>query len=211
MVNSLTPLIGSVVPKWGLPRCSLLCTATILLGQTIIFLSELRADVTGMVAGLFIAGAGISPVAVVQESILLEVTKGGKSKSVAAGLLLGKFVSQSRPQPQDIKVTAIVQSSYLASVSAVPLSQSSLGPHSPFAISVLLSLLSFLAAVFFAFVYNLGRRSSSDPSDGGSENIPHGKVVSLGKTTAFGDEFWTYIALCTLSGGLWFPFIHLST
>lgn len=185
VINSITPLIGFVVPRLGLAKSALICTSIIALGQLIVYLSALRELSSGMLLGYFVTGLGISPVAIVQESIILaHFGKGVRGKSMGLSLLLGKL------------------GSWVASIIAVPLS-SSWGPNSPFDVSLGLCLGSVLSAVTFARLSHTSRTRAPLTS-------PR-SVVRLKETILFGDQFWLYVLLCALCGALWFPFIHLST
>lgn len=75
--NTWTPLVGGLLTaKLGTPRASILATSIIFLGQLIVLLSvdggeegAKRGNLKGMAAGLFIFGMGVSPLAVVQETM----------------------------------------------------------------------------------------------------------------------------------------------
>lgn len=105
LVNTITPLAsGILIPRFGVGRASIAATGVVALGLGIVCwqerggVAEGNEKVGGMILGLFIFGLGISPLAVVQESIILR-TNSLTSKSVArtlsAGLLLGKAVGFS--------------------------------------------------------------------------------------------------------------------
>ncbi|KAH9811873.1 membrane protein [Melampsora americana] len=170
----------------GLANSAIICTSIIALGQLIVYLSALREFSSGMLLGYLVTGLGISPVAIVQESIVLAYfSKGLRGKSMGLSLLLGKL------------------GSWVASIIAVPLSSSDWGPTSPFAVSLILCLGSVLSAVTFT---KLLRTSTTRAP----LTLPR-SVVRLKDTLSFGDLFWLYVLLCALCGALWFPFIHLST
>ncbi|KAG0150944.1 hypothetical protein CROQUDRAFT_37444, partial [Cronartium quercuum f. sp. fusiforme G11] len=174
----------------GLSRSALICTSTIALGQVIVYLSAISQFPSGLLLGYFITGIGISPVAIVQESIVL-ARSGSKyrGKSMALSLLIGKLGSG------------------IASFIAVPLSDSGWGPNSPFAVSLVVSLCSVLSAMIFT---RLEHKTIDNESES-SPDFQQRSATKLKETVHFGDRFWVYVVLCAICGGLWFPLIHLST
>jgi hypothetical protein len=77
--NTWTPLVGGLLTaKIGTPRASILATGIIFLGQLLVLVSTgagsseepgSQGNIKGMAAGLFIFGMGVSPLAVVQETM----------------------------------------------------------------------------------------------------------------------------------------------
>ena len=117
-------------------------------------------------------GVGISPLAVVQESIILRnnsSTSNSVGKTVAVGLLLGKA------------------SSFAAAFFAEPLA--SISPILPFLTAVALALFSFLACVLYASL-----EASLPPKiEDAEDHKPH--PLSLHEVASFGDPFWLYIGV----------------
>lgn len=112
--STWTPLVGGVLASTlGTTLTSILATGVIFLGQfffslalalrkadvlplgqVLLLLGDIWGDVRLMVFGLWIFGLGISPLAVVQESIIVRFFKShGLGVSMAFGLLAGKGAS----------------------------------------------------------------------------------------------------------------------
>lgn len=102
LVNTITPLVsGYLIPRIGLGKSAIAATGIVLLGLCVVCYEErngLEGAIGGVVVGLAIFGMGTSPLAVVQESIILRTNSSSSksvARSVAAGLLLGKAVGFS--------------------------------------------------------------------------------------------------------------------
>ncbi|KAM0748049.1 MFS general substrate transporter [Meredithblackwellia eburnea MCA 4105] len=197
LVNTITPLIsGFVVPKFGAARCGLAATGTVLVGQLIVCWAErgeIEDSVGGMVVGLLVFGLGISPLAVVQESIILASKREASqsvARSVAAGLLLGKSAS------------------FIAAFVAEPLA--SISVRLPFITSAALSLFSFLACVAYALLERRLPPTKALPLEPTGHHKAMDKPIQLKELPTLGDPLWIYIAVCAIAG-LWSTTIHLST
>ncbi|GAA6037257.1 hypothetical protein JCM8097_008647 [Rhodosporidiobolus ruineniae] len=214
LLNTVTPLIsGFLVPRYGAAACGLVATGAVLLGQLIVCLAQsseggVGGNIGGMVFGLLIFGSGISPLAVVQESILLKHNSSSSrfvARSVAIGLVLGKTASFAAGWSSD-KLNTI-------------------SPRLPFLVAAGLSLFSFLACVFYAAVERSSSRllaasASAAPSSGDAyvsaakldaqeAAHPH-RPLKLSALASFGDAFWLYIVVCGLAGA-WYTTNHLSS
>ncbi|BGP38534.1 hypothetical protein JCM10450v2_002483 [Rhodotorula kratochvilovae] len=209
LLNTVTPLLsGFLVPRFGAAACGLAATGAVLLGQLIVcFFSSSEGgvgkNVGGVVFGLLIFGSGTSPLAVVQESIILKHNSASSrfvARSVAAGLVLGKSAS------------------FAAGWTSQPLYE--ISPRLPFITAASLALFSFAACVTYALVErstaHLASRSTIHPSSSshGAKLAPtpraHPKPLRLSSLARFGPAFWWYLAVCVLAGG-WYTTQHLAT
>ncbi|GAA5934061.1 uncharacterized protein JCM15063_000544 [Sporobolomyces koalae] len=196
LLNTITPLLsGFLVPRFGAAKVGLVATGTVLAGQIIVCLSQddghqHRLNMTGTIGGLLLFGAGISPVSVVQETIILSNNTSKSSsvgRSVALGLVLGKT------------------SSFLAGASSDWLH--SISPRLPFVVASGFAVTSFIACL----VYSRTERSISRSASNATAVSGHGHgPINLRSYAKFGDPFWLYISIC-FGAGLWYTTIHLST
>jgi len=104
VLNTVSPLLsGFLVPRYGAAACALVATGAVLVGQLVVCMSSAAEGGVGKnvgwtVVGLLVFGSGTSPLAVVQESIILKHNSASSkfvARSVAAGLVLGKSVRPS--------------------------------------------------------------------------------------------------------------------
>ncbi|KAH8923164.1 MFS general substrate transporter [Atractiella rhizophila] len=196
LLNTITSLGGFVVPKYGVGNAGLFCTGIIALGQGTVWANNRAENVWGMTLGLLIFGIGISPLAAVQESIIVKhfsapAPDGGKPKvglTVALALLAGKT------------------SSFAAGALSSPLS-TNFGHTAPFLVSFLLSAISFCACL----VYVNAERKYERLTSGLIEEVGTRHRHSFGwkDLHEFGDAFWGYIGICWIFGGFMYPFLHL--
>ncbi|GAA5880092.1 hypothetical protein JCM1840_000176 [Sporobolomyces johnsonii] len=200
LLNTVTPLIsGFLVPKYGAARVGLVATGALLLGQIIVCLAQGDDDVVGgnmggMIAGLLLFGSGISPLAVVQETVILSNNPTGSrsvARSVAIGLVLGKTSS----------FFAGSSSNWLHSIS----------PRMPFIAASGFAALSFAACVVYARVERSLHHSAPSHETQHGQALEHKhRTLPLSELARFGDPFWLYIAVCG-SAGIFYTTIHLST
>ncbi|GAA5855816.1 hypothetical protein JCM8547_000368 [Rhodosporidiobolus lusitaniae] len=204
LANTVTPLLsGFLVPRFGAATCGLVATGSVSLGQLIVCLAQdseggVSGNLGGMVFGLLIFGAGISPLAVVQETIILKHNSSSSrfvARSVALGLVLGKT------------------SSFAAAWSSDRLH--SISPRLPFFTAAGLAFFSFSACVLYAHVERSTSRllASSSPSSAKPAHLdtahPH-RPLRLSALASFGDPFWLYLLVCALAG-IWYTTNHLSS
>ncbi|ORY74289.1 major facilitator superfamily domain-containing protein [Leucosporidium creatinivorum] len=196
LINTLTPLIsGLLVPKFGPAKVGLVSTGLVLLGHLIVCWRERGngdIDVGGMVSGLLLAGAGASPLSVVQESIILRCSDGHSvAKTVALGLLLGKTAS------------------FVSAAVSHPLSQ--INSRLPFITAATLSAFSFSAC----FLYYVLERCLVPQTEDEDERLQHlyhtkGRALRLAELKRFPGRFWIYALVCCLVGA-WDAFTRLSS
>lgn len=210
--STWTPLLGGVLAsRLGTTMTSILATGVILLGQIVLLIGDLSGDVRLMALGMFIFGLGISPLAVVQETIIVRFFKShGLGVSMALGLVAGKSAS------------------FIAARTSYPLTER-FGPHAPFyvatslaAFSVLINLIYITASKWF--IHGAGAeleatdiseaardRASRNLSEAQAlEKVAEKRRVKLREITKLGDVFWAYIGLNIFCGMMWAPFTHLA-
>ena len=157
-----------------------------------------------MALGMFVFGFGVSPLAVVQETIIVRFFKShGLGVSLALGLVAGKGAS------------------FISARTSYPLSQR-FGPHAPFYVSAGLAGMSFCINLVYLsaskwLVRGAGaeleaseinaeadhqerehRRSGSLQSLSEAEalkEVAKKRMVRLGDITKLGDVFWAYVGL----------------
>ncbi|GAA6005164.1 hypothetical protein JCM11491_002599 [Sporobolomyces phaffii] len=196
LLNTVTPLLsGFLVPKFGAARVGLFATGIVLCGQIVVCASQgadmdMAGTVSPTICGLLLFGGGISPVSVVQETIILSNnTSSSRSvgRSVALGLVLGKT------------------SSFIAGASSDWLH--SISPRMPFVAATVFAGISFAAAIIYAKTeQSLVRSPHSIVHPAAHKHSP----INLTSYAKFGDPFWLYIAICFFAGA-WYTTIHLST
>jgi MFS family permease len=165
-----------------------------------------------MAFGLFVFGLGVSPLAVVQETIIVRFFKShGLGVSMAFGLIIGKGAS------------------FVSARTSYPLTER-WGTHAPFYVATFLAAMS----VFVNLCYIMAskwlvdgacaeleaadiseeakRRSIHNMSEAQAlEKVARKKRVYLGDISKLGDVFWSYVGLNVLCGMLWSPFTHLAS
>ncbi|KAG0708887.1 major facilitator superfamily domain-containing protein [Suillus ampliporus] len=207
-----TPLVGGLMAsKLGTTLTSIIATGVIFFGQVLLLLGDIKEDVRLMTFGLFVFGFGVSPLAVVQESIIVRFFKAhGLGVSMALGLVAGKFAS------------------FVSARTSLPLAER-FGRHAPFYASTLLAALS----LFINLVYMLSskwlirgsgtvleaseirhearRRSLYDLSEAQVlEKVAKKRRIRFKDIPKLGDIFWAYIGLNIICGTVWAPFTHLA-
>ena len=214
--STWTPLIGGLLAtRLGTALSSIIATSVILLGQVILLLGDMAENVVPMAVGLFVFGLGISPLAVLQESIIVRFfASHGLGVSLALGLIAGKGAS------------------FVSARVSYPLSEA-YGPHAPFVLSTLLALFSFgVNLIYLASSAWFARGAGVELDAHELEQERRRRKITLGeRMTAreavkkvaakkevhfvdikrFGDIFWLYIAINLLCGAIWSPFTHLAS
>ncbi|KAF8335475.1 major facilitator superfamily domain-containing protein [Cantharellus anzutake] len=205
--NTWTPLVaGFLASRLGTARSSLLATSLILIGQLVLLWGRNAASIKLMAAGLFVFGLGVSPISVVQETIIVRFfSDHGLGVSLAFGLLAGKG------------------SSFIAAFTSYPLAQS-LGPLAPFVVSTLFASFSFIINLIYLFGSRwlangagVELEEAEQKADyvlmGGDDALrvaTEKKKVILRDMTKLGDVFWTYIAFNFLCGWIWSPYFNIA-
>ncbi|KAG6851044.1 hypothetical protein H0H93_002936 [Arthromyces matolae] len=125
--STWTPLIGGLLAsRLGTTFTSILAT-----GQLLLLVGDICKDVRIMVLGLFIFGLGVSPLAVVQETIIVRFFKShGLGVSMAFGLIAGKGAS------------------FIAARTSYPLTEN-YGPRAPFYVATFLAGLSVIINLIY--------------------------------------------------------------
>ncbi|RDX55878.1 MFS general substrate transporter [Lentinus brumalis] len=212
--STWTPLVGGLLAsRLGTTFTSILATGIILLGQACLLIGNLSDSARIMALGMFVFGMGVSPLAVVQETIIVRFFKShGLGVSLALGLVAGKGAS------------------FISALTSYPLSQR-FGPHAPFYAATILSAFSFTINLIYLsaskwLVRESGTelepseihaeahaRAASTPGISSEaealEAVAKKRMVNLRDITKLGDVFWAYIGLNVLCGAIWSPFTHL--
>ncbi len=149
--STWTPLVGGILAsRLGTTFTSILATGVILLGAPVsLFVTRSphpprRANLSAvrrhlgrhplMTLGLFIFGLGVSPLAVVQETIIVRFFKAhGLGVSMAFGLIAGKGAS------------------FVAARTSYPLTER-FGPRAPFYVATALASLSVVVNLLYVFL-----------------------------------------------------------
>ncbi|KAF8898714.1 major facilitator superfamily domain-containing protein [Infundibulicybe gibba] len=210
--STWTPLLGGVLASTlGTTLTSILATGVILLGQILLLVGDIWGNVRLMTLGLFVFGFGISPLAVVQETIIVRFFKShGLGVSMAFGLIAGKGAS------------------FISARTSYPLTEK-YGPRAPFYVATSLAALSVVVNLIYIaaskwLVDGAGaeleaadiaeearRRSIVSLSEAQAlEKVAEKRRVNLRQITKLGDVFWAYIGLNVLCGAIWSPFLHLA-
>ncbi|CAL1695887.1 unnamed protein product [Somion occarium] len=218
--STWTPLVGGVLAsRLGTTLTSILATGVVFLGQLLLLIGNLTGSVRLMAFGMFVFGFGVSPLAVVQETIIVRFFKShGLGVSLALGLVAGKGAS------------------FVSARTSYPLSQR-FGTHAPFFVSAGLAAMSFCINLIYLsaakwLVRGAGaeleaseihaeasnqalqhRRSGSLQSLSEAEalkEVARKRMVKLKDITKLGDVFWAYIGLNIFCGAIWAPFTHLA-
>ncbi|TFK77075.1 MFS general substrate transporter [Pluteus cervinus] len=212
--STWTPLVGGVLASTlGTTLTSILATSVIFLGQVLLLLGDIWGDVRLMVFGLWIFGLGISPLAVVQESIIVRFFRShGLGVSMAFGLLAGKGAS------------------FISALTSYPLTER-YGSRAPFYAATTLAGLSVVVNLVYIaaskwLVDGAGAELEAvDISDEAKarlrsgmalteaqalERVAEKRKVHLKSITKLGDVFWAYVGLNVVCGMIWHPFTHLA-
>ncbi|KAF7791842.1 hypothetical protein EIP86_002866 [Pleurotus ostreatoroseus] len=218
--STWTPLVGGVMAsRLGTTFTSILATGVVFLGQLCLLVGNLSGSVRLMAFGMFVFGLGVSPLAVVQESIIVRFFKShGLGVSLALGLVAGKGAS------------------FISARTSYPLAEK-FGPHAPFFAATGLAGLSFIVNLIYLFaskwlVRGAGAELEASELEAEAEHhaVEHSRngslqslseaealkevakkrVVRLKDITRLGDVFWAYMGLNVLCGAIWAPFTHLA-
>ncbi|KAM5535449.1 hypothetical protein V8D89_010971 [Ganoderma adspersum] len=213
--STWTPLVGGLLAsRLGTTFTSILATGVIFLGQATLLVGHLWNSVRIMTLGMFIFGLGVSPLAVVQETIIVRFFKShGLGVSLALGLVAGKGAS------------------FISALTSYPLSQR-FGPSAPFFASATLTAFSFTINLVYVFAAKWLVRESGTELEASElhaeahsralatsgisseaealKEVAKKRMVNLRDITKLGDVFWAYIGLNVLCGMIWAPFTHLA-
>ncbi|KAF9481407.1 MFS general substrate transporter [Pholiota conissans] len=210
--STWTPLVGGILAsRLGTTFTSILATGVILLGQIFLLCGDIWEDIRLMTLGLFIFGLGVSPLAVVQETIIVRFFKShGLGVSMAFGLIAGKGAS------------------FVAARTSYPLTER-FGPRAPFYVATSLASLSVIINLLYIslskwLIDGAGaeleapdindearRRVAINLTEAQAlEKVAQKRKVHLRQITKLGDVFWAYMGLNLFCGMIWSPFDHLA-
>lgn len=179
-----TPLVGGIlVARFGTRLSSVVCTTFVLIGQIILYLGTLKHQIWAMTLGLWVFGLGMTPLMVVQETLLARLSPGGHlGLSLALGLVSGK------------------SSSFIAALTSLPLASWG-GDGAPFAVGLILCTLSWFFNIL-RLMFHWGE----------NPNMPEraARIVKWDGLSRLGDVFWAFILFNVTCGMIWQPFLHLS-
>ncbi|KAF8168076.1 major facilitator superfamily domain-containing protein [Crassisporium funariophilum] len=210
--STWTPLVGGLLAsRLGTTLTSILATGIILLGQILLLCGVTYGNLRLMALGLFIFGFGVSPLAVVQETIIVRFFKSrGLGVSMAFGLIAGKGAS------------------FLAARTSYPLTER-FGAHAPFYVATFLAALSVVVNLIYIvsakwlidgagaeleapdITQEAQRRLSINLSEAQAlKKVAERRKVHLRQIIKLGDVFWAYMCLNLFCGMIWSPFTHLA-
>ncbi|KAJ6575143.1 major facilitator superfamily domain-containing protein [Mycena capillaripes] len=210
--STWTPLVGGILAgTLGTTFTSILATGVVFLGTAFLLLGDVWGNVRLMAAGMFVFGLGVSPLAVVQETIIVRFFKSrGLGVSMAFGLVAGKGAS------------------FISARTSYPLTER-FGPRAPFYMATFLAGMSVVVNLVYIaaskwFIDGAGaeleaidineeaqRRSGINISEAQAlEKVAAKRRVHLREITKLGDIFWAYIAVNIFCGTIWAPFTHLA-
>ncbi|KAF8271368.1 major facilitator superfamily domain-containing protein [Lactarius quietus] len=201
--STWTPLLGGVLTsRLGTTTFSIIATSIILSGLSVLLVGDVIEDVKLMTLGMFVFGLGISPLSVVQETIIVKFFKSqGLGVPMALGLVVGKAAS------------------YLSAHTSYPLSER-FGPHAPFYMAVFLAAVSFGVNLLYVSIAKwLVSEVEAEPEasdhtaklpSSSAQKTPPLKGVKLHHLAELGDVFWAYIGVNFLCGAVWNPFSQLA-
>lgn len=211
--SSWTPLVGGILAsRLGTTYTSILATSVLFLGttfpshrssayslthtlgQSLLLLGDTLHSIRPMSLGMFIFGLGVTPLAVVQETIIVRFFHpyGGLGTSMAFGLVVGKIAS------------------FVAARTAWPLSEYFGSTRAPFVVATVLTGTSVLVNVVYICastwlvegsgaeleapdIEEEARRVRSGQAMGEAEaleKVAEKKKVRLGGVPGLGDVFW---------------------
>jgi hypothetical protein len=186
---------------WVSSVCPYYSLSDLFLGQVLLLIGDIKGDVRLMTFGLFVFGFGVSPLAVVQESIIVRFFKShGLGVSMALGLVAGKLAS------------------FISARTSLPLAER-FGRHAPFYASTFLAALSlFINLVYMAsskwLIRGSGtvlleaseirsearRRSLYDLSEAEAlEKVAKKRHIRFKDIPKLGDIFWAYVTRSELT------------
>ncbi|PPR06886.1 hypothetical protein CVT24_011576 [Panaeolus cyanescens] len=210
--STWTPLVGGVLAsRLGTTLTSIMATGVILLGQLMLLCGDIWKDVRFMTLGLFIFGLGVSPLAVVQETIIVRFFKShGLGLSMAFGLIAGKGAS------------------FVAARTSYPLTER-FGSRAPFYVATSLAAMSVVINLVYIVIskwlveeagaeleapdisQEARERQVTNLTEAQALNkVAEKKKVHFHQISKLGDVFWAYIALNVFCGMIWSPFTHLA-
>ncbi|KAJ6610018.1 major facilitator superfamily domain-containing protein [Mycena sp. CBHHK59/15] len=211
--STWTPLVGGLLAgTLGTTFTSILATGVVFLGTLFLLLGDIWGNLRLMVAGMFIFGLGVSPLAVVQETIIVRFFKShGLGVSMAFGLVAGKGAS------------------FVSARTSYPLTER-FGPRAPFYVATFLAAMSVVINLAYIIASRwlidgagaeleaidineeAQRRSVINLSEAQAlEKVAAKRRVKLREITKLGDVFWACVHCGQiLCGTIWAPFTHLA-
>lgn len=213
--STWTPLVGGLLAsRLGTTLTSILATGVILLGkcmslslahdpsqplcvgQILLLIGDIWGNIRLMALGLFVFGLGVSPLAVVQETIIVRFFKTrGLGVSMAFGLIAGKGAS------------------FLSARTTYPLTER-FGPRAPFYVATFLAAMSVVVNIVYIaaskwLVDGAGAeleasditeearlRSTVNLSEAQAlQKVAAKRIVHIHQVTKLGDVFWASVPI----------------
>jgi len=147
-------------------------------GLSILLTGDLIEDVKLMTVGMFVFGLGISPLSIVQETIIVRSFKAqGLGLPMALGLVVGKTAS------------------YISANTSYPLTER-FGPHAPFYVAVVLAAASFGVNLLYVSTAKWLETEVETETEvvklhpAPTQEIHTSRRVNLGHLIDLGDIFW---------------------
>jgi MFS family permease len=142
----------------------------VLIGEIILYYGTMHGSLVVMACGLFLFGMGVSPLAVVQETLLARLSPGGHlGLSLALGLVSGKSAS------------------FISALISKPLAKAG-GSGLPFFVALILCAVSFSANLArLAFKWGEPRTRH--------ESVSSKRIVKWDGLSRLGDVFYVFIVV----------------
>ena len=185
--NTIMPVVAGCFVAWAGPiRCAIIATGLIFLGQVFNLFSAIYGMKYGMMLGLWIFGAGYSPMSVIQETLIVNVFgEADRGLALAVGLSMGKIAS------------------FISAFTTVSFAKaSSIGICGPFLLSSIFSGISFVLAIS---LYRCMRFPEPQTQESNILNIKH----PFKTLDSFSNPIWWYFSICYSAGTIWPSFIKL--
>lgn len=175
---------GILVSRFGTGWSSVVTTGAVLLGEIIVYFGVTHGNLVTMAGGFFLFGLGMTPLMVVQETLLAKLSPGGHlGLSLALGLVSGKFAS------------------FIAAMCSLPLAEAG-GDGMPFFVALVLCATSFIANIL-RLTFRWGETDEA-------ERVAPRRIVKWDGISRLGDVYYVFIVMNILCGAIWSPFLHLS-
>ncbi|KCV67742.1 hypothetical protein H696_05851 [Fonticula alba] len=194
LVNTVIPLFGGIfIDLFGTTWGSLAASTLILVGEAIVALSTMAVSFEVMVIGRVIYGIGAGYIVTVQEAILAHWFEGR-----GLALTIGLQIAMSR------------LSSFLATGTVVPISESTGFYGNAFWVSTGICLFSWLVNIAYIVLMKYVHRLDTDKEKELQERLRKKNTFQARDMLAFPPIFWFVIFLAIALGASWNPFMHIS-
>ncbi|GAO46011.1 MFS general substrate transporter [Saitoella complicata NRRL Y-17804] len=207
LLNTVIPLLaGLLVARHGTLRSSLFATSTLFIGEFIALFGVLMSKIGWLVTGLVVFGMGVSPLALIQETLLVQVFGAHERAglALAVGLVAGKGTS------------------FIAAETISSMTKSHAGLTTPFAVGTALTALGVGMNITW-IVWSIRRSRAEEerlriqafgargftPIHAEKEDVVRLSVTE--RVYALPGLFYLYLGVAVGVGCVWLPFVNLST